>query len=367
MPEFVHLGVRSEYSGSAVRVRSLVDQVAGQGMTAVGLADVGNAFGAIPFFKSGVKKGVKPVLGASLRIAHGGQEGLVPLFAGDVAGYRNLCALLSETHVSKRVAGEAAPVLPSERLFAHSAGLICLSGGQAGPFGADPSAENALGDFHDVFGERLFLEVQRSVGDAAENAYIQAAVEAAIRHDVALVATHPVYFLEAGDIDGYRIRRALAEKNAVEDMTEVINPGHYLLPPEEMRERFRDIEIAADNTVAVAEMCTVPLDLSTVHLPRFPLEGGRTEDQELERMALEGLRKRIGDVPDHYAARLVHELNVIREMGFAGYFLIVGDLCWLGAQQQRPCWPRSRFGRGVAGCLRNRYYGRGPDRSRSAV
>ncbi len=342
--EFVHLRVHTEYSliDSVVRVPRLVEAVAHAAMPAVAVTDQSNLFAMVKFYRAALARGVKPLIGVDLLVREGGEHqppSRLTLLCQSQAGYRNVTRLVSRAYLEGQQRG--VPMIEREWLTADTLeGLIALSCategdvGRALANGREADAEAALERWLAVLPERYYIELQR-LGRPGEEAYIAAAVALAARRGVPVVATNDVRFLERGDFEAHEARVC------IHDGTQLADPSRprryateqYLRSPQEMAELFADIPEALANTVQVARRASLVLDLGRPRLPPYPVPGDMSTEAFVRAEAAAGLERRLealahgGPPPDVtvYRERLERELDVICQMGFAGYFLIVAD------------------------------------------
>lgn len=352
---FVHLHVHSAYSlaEGAIKVKDLVKMCKQAKMPAVAVTDSNNMFGAMEFALEAKANGVQPIIGTQLLVGDDGHQ--LVLLAQNEVGYRNLCKLVSDAYLLGEDGGAVA-VKPSE-LKGHSDGLICLTGGPKGSVvqnlfhGQNDKAEEDLLFLKDIYGDRLYVELQRH-GWAEEDATEERLIDLAYKHDIPLVATNDCYFKER---DGYHAHDALlciAEGRYItEDDRRKVTPEHYFKTPHEMMEIFADVPEAINNTLVIAQRCSYLLEPIAPILPAFQTEEGRTEVQELKAQAEAGLRWRIDnfvetDDEQPYWDRLAFELEVIEGMGFPGYFLIVSDFIKWAKDHNIPVGPGRGSGAG---------------------
>jgi DNA polymerase III subunit alpha len=357
---FVHLRLHTEYSlvDGVVRVPALMQAVAEAGMPAVALTDHGNVFAMVKFHREAHKRGVKPVIGADLWIAEAGERAepvLLTLLAQDTAGFRNLARLVSRSYLEGQARGR--PLLEREWLDAAStAGLIALSGGLQGDVGralaAGRTAEagRLLRHWQDVFGDRFYLEVQRT-GRAGEEAYIGGVLALVARQPSPVVATNDVRFLAREDFEAHEARVCIHGGHRLDDpgRPRPYSPEQYLKSPAEMAALFADLPEALENSVEIARRCSLPLAQGDVFLPAFNVPDGTNATDYLRQLAAEGLARRIGPgVGDsaQYHARLERELGVIAGMGFEGYFLVVADFIRWAREHEIPVGPGRGSGAG---------------------
>ena len=364
---FVHLHVHSEYSlqDSTIRLKPLVEQVRARGMGAVALTDLNNMFAVVKHYKAATAAGVKPIFGADVWIHHPGRgEPLsrLVLLCQDDQGYLNLKRLVSRAFQEGRVADRA--TIEIDWLRQANEGLIALSAGLEGDIGLALKihnrelAEDCLRQWLDLFGRRFFLELQRT-GRAHEENYIEHAVEWSRGLQVPVVATNDVRFLEAEDFEAHEVRYCICNGFTLEDerRPKLYSPQQYLRSADEMAELFSDIPEAIDNACAIAEACNLRLRLGDAFLPEYPIPEGHSVESYLRHVAERGLERRLeflreqmppGEELDRapYDERLKIELDVIIDMGFPGYFLIVMDFIDWAKKNRIPVGPGRGSGAG---------------------
>ncbi|HEY3813933.1 MAG TPA: DNA polymerase III subunit alpha [Caulobacteraceae bacterium] len=338
---FVHLRVRSAYSllEGAIKADKLGKLAAAAGMPAVAIADRADLFGALEFSQACKETGVQPIIGCALPIVGLGSQDrhvrapTVVLLAQTEDGWRNLMQLSSLAYLE--AAGDE-PSVTWDTVSAHAEGLILLSGGPDGPVdpllaaGQNKEAWAALQAMEQVFGGRFYIELQRH-GLASEKLVEPRLVEYAYERDIPLVATNDVYFPDRAMYRAHDALLAIAERSFLgEDNRRRVTPEHWFKTPSLMRELFKDLPEACDNTLDIARRCAFLVKKLDPILPRFDTGAGRSEPDELAWQAREGLKARLADVElavpeEEYWARLEFEIAVIQNMGFSGYFLIVSD------------------------------------------
>lgn len=359
-PPFVHLHLHSEYSlaDSTIRVGGLVDRCVSLGQPAVALTDLNNLFAAVKFYRKAEGAGIKPILGADVKLADGNEAASrMTLLCRDRDGYLTLSRLLSrmwlEGHRHDGV------VLRPEWLRADNAGLFALAGPSslAGRLAAGSRPELAeawVADWQQVFDERLHLELVRTGrdGEAAFNAF---ALHASGKRGIPVVASNDVRFLDAEGFEAHEARVCIASGRVLDDprRPKEYSAEQYLRSSEEMAERFADVPDAIDNTVALATRCNVEMQLGTYFLPAFPVPDDHTIESWLRSQSRDGLERRLQENPladgmtrADYDARLEAELDVIISMGFPGYFLIVADFINWAKDHDIPVGPGRGSGAG---------------------
>lgn len=351
---FIHLHVHSAYSlaEGAIPVKKLVQNCAAGNMPAVAITDSNNMFGALEFAIEAKKAGVQPIIGAQVNFENGTQ---IVLLVQSETGYRNLCQLVSDAYMLGD--GDGFEVLFDD-IQKHHEGLICLSGGSAGPINKallhkqHEQAQKWINDFKATFGDRFYIELQRH-GWAQEDAVEDALIDLAYAHDVPLVASNDCYFMERSAHEAHDALLCIAEGRYVsEDDRRKVTAEHYLKSADEMKALFADIPEAILNTEIIARRCSFLLEPIAPILPAFDTEGGRSEFEELKAQAEEGLKwrlERAGETRyshEDYDKRLEFELNIINDMGFPGYFLIVSDFIKWAKDQNIPVGPGRGSGAG---------------------
>ena len=362
---FVHLRVRSAYSllEGAIKADKIGVMAAGEGMPAVALTDRANLFGALEFSALTKEAGVQPIIGCALPVSGIGEgpadrwakTPTVVLLAQNEEGYANLSELSSAAFLEVDPAEE--PNVAWDKVCAHAGGLILLSGGPDGPvdplFAAGKIKEGraALAEMQRVFADRFYVELQRH-GLASEAAAEPELVAYAYEADAPLVATNDVYFKNAAMHLAHEALLCIADGAFIgQDERRRVTAEHWFKPASDMRALFADLPEACDNTLDIARRCAFMVPKRDPILPRFPTEGGRSENDELAHQAREGLKARLRINPpsqplEAYEERLEKEIGVITSMGFAGYFLIVSDFMKWAVAHGVPVGPGRGSGAG---------------------
>ncbi len=362
---FIHLHTHSAYSLSegAIKVEKLPGLAQAAGMAAVALTDTANLFGALEFAQYASGKGIQPIMGCQLWLSRSatGEERPEALRAGadavvalamNATGLDNLQRLSSLGWLGEDVSGK--PALTLDQLLTHAPGLMLLTGGDHGPLsrllaeGRRDAATRLLSALGEAFDGRLVVELMRHHTDrqqALEPGLLRLADEAGLP----IVATNDVYFAEAKTHIAHDALLCIAEGRLVaEQNRRRVTPHHWFKPPSEMRALFADLPEACDNTLAIARMCAVMAESKKPELPICPkVQPGMTEAETVASMARTGLARRFPEgVPPIHAERLEYELNVIEQMGFSGYFLIVADFIQWAKEQGIPVGPGRGSGAG---------------------
>ncbi|MCF8495485.1 MAG: DNA polymerase III subunit alpha [Alphaproteobacteria bacterium] len=354
-PSFIHLHTHSAYSlaEGAIPVKDLVKLCVKHSMPALAVTDTNNLFGAMEFATEALKNGVQPIIGAQVQAGEEGHR--LVLLVQNETGYRNLCKLLSDAYMQG--GEEVRAVISLENLKAQGEGLICLTGGPGGALNhyglhnQPDKMEEILAALKIAFPERLYIELQRHKipGEARVEEML---IGLAYAHDIPLVATNDCYFAARKSYEAHDALLCIAEGRYItEEDRRKVTPEHYFKSVGEMRELFADIPEAIANTVVIARRCSFLLTPISPILPAYETAAGRTEFEELQAQAQAGLEWRLknfvgdGD-PQPYRERLEYELNVIRDMGYPGYFLIVSDFIRWAKDQNIPVGPGRGSGAG---------------------
>ncbi|MGR3322686.1 MAG: DNA polymerase III subunit alpha, partial [Pseudooceanicola sp.] len=365
-PRFIHLRTHTEYSllEGALRLKKLPALCEKMEMPAVAVTDTNSMFCALEFSVAAQGAGVQPILGCQVDLAYlepvPGQPPKPPapvvLLAQNETGYANLMRLSTCLYVEKR--GQV-PHVTLEELAMFAEGLICLSGGPDGPVGMllqagqRPAAQTLMDRLKEIYGDRLYVELQRHPGENGlppnEAATERGFVEMAYAMDLPLVATNDAYFPDSAMYEAHDALICIAE-GAYVDQQEPrrrLTPQHYFKSQQEMVTLFADLPEAIENTVEIAKRCAYAAERRDPILPKFADD----EVAELRRMANEGLQAWLAVIPhavsvEKYQERLDFELGIIEGMGFPGYFLIVADFIQWAKDNDIPVGPGRGSGAG---------------------
>lgn len=361
---FVHLHVHSEYSleDGLIRIGALADKISEGKMPAVALTEQGNLFSALKFYRTAQKSGVKPIVGVELRINDHKdykESSKLVLLCQNYNGYQNLNCLITRSYREGQFQGVA--YVQKEWMKDYAEGLIALSGAQQGNVGKALLAGNydhartLLNEWLSIFSDRFYLELQRT-NHAGENDYIYSAVELAAELNTPVVATNNVMFLSEEEFEAHEARVCIHQGYTLDDSRRphLYTSEQYLRTAEEMIDLFSDIPEAIENTIAVARRCNLELTLGENYLPDFSVPKGFDQDEWLIHKSKEGLGQRLVIEEDEdldelqgvYQERLEVELDVIIEMGFSGYFLIVADFIQWAKDNAIPVGPGRGSGAG---------------------
>jgi DNA polymerase-3 subunit alpha len=368
--EFVHLHVHTQYSllDGAIRLEDLFKKVREYAMPAVAITDHGNMFGAVDFYQSAYRAGIKPIIGCELYVAPGSRRdreanGIgetsrhLVVLARNIQGYRNLLKLSTLGFLEGFY---YRPRVDKELLAQSSEGLVGLSACLHGEIAEyllrknRDAAINAAGEFKDIFGRgNFYLEIMEN-GIPEQKDVNRELMEIGRLLDIPLAATNDCHYLNREDAEAHEILLCIQTGKTIEDPDRMkfATDEFYFKSPDEMRRLFSYCPEAITNTVRIAEKCNLTLTFDNVFLPHFDIGREKTLDEHLRDMAKSGLEILSESIQEsdreRYAKRLHRELDIIHSMGFAGYFLIVADFINYAKKKNIPVGP----GRGsVAGSL----------------
>ena len=364
---FVHLRVHSEFSlvDGIVKIKPLIKAVAETGMPAVAVTDQNNMCSLVKFYKAAMGGGIKPISGVDLWLLgrdDDTQLTRMTLLAMNRNGYRNLTELISRGYTEGQRNGLV--TIRREWIAESSQDVIALSGAKEGEIGlallsGNPQLAAELLDYWmGIFPGRFYLELQRT-SRLNDEEYLHAAVALAGQSGCPVVATNDVRFLKREDFEAHETRVCIGEGRALDDPRRVrqYSDEQYLKSPEEMAELFADIPQALANSVEIAKRCNIDVQLGKNFLPAFPTPDGMSEADFFRKVSFEGLEERLKVVlppgSENYEARrqvyidrLNFELDIIIQMEFPGYFLIVMDFIKWAKNNGVPVGPGRGSGAG---------------------
>ncbi len=376
---FVHLHTHSHYSllEASNSIGGLVKKAAEYKMPALALTDSSNMFGAIEFYFACEKEGIKPILGLELRLPETPETplqnpsafGKIVLLAQSHKGYQNLCALSTQSYAHKVELNADLPFIDWDSLKTYSEDLILLTGGHEGWLyflfnqKGEEKALTGVRSLHDIFSDRLYLEANRH-GLTYEPQFHPFLNQTSQALGVKVVATNNVHYLNQEDQIAQEVLICVGTNKTLRDETRyrLGTDQFYLKSAEQMQALFAAHPDWVTNTLEVADRCNLKLKTKDekghqiYHLPTYPTEGGRDLGDELKAVALQGLEERFEELKSRnelnedekpkYYERLDFELQVIGQMGFNGYFLIVQDFIGWAKKNNIPVGPGRGSGAG---------------------
>ena len=345
MQGFTHLHTHTEYSllDGAARINALLSRAKELGMDSLAITDHGVMFGAVDFYKAAQKHGIKPIIGCEVYVAPRGRqfkEGKMDkeyahlvLLAENEKGYYNLIKLVSigftEGHYYK-------PRIDYEILEQLSEGIICLSACLAGDIpqlllqGMTQEAKNLAMRLKTMFSpDRFFIEIQDH-GIAEQKQVLPLLIKLARECDIPLVATNDIHYVDKADAQAHDVllcvqtAKLLDEPNRMRFETNEF----YLKSEEEMKEVFSFVPDALENTVKIAERCNFDYEFGNIHLPYFEVPKDKTPASYMREIAEAGLLKKYKVITPQVRERFEYEFNMIEQMGYIEYYLIVWDFIY---------------------------------------
>ena len=371
-PEFVHLHLHTEFSllDGACRIDELLDEAVKLKMPALAVTEHGNMFSSVVFHDHARDRGLKPILGCEVYVAQGSrfdkngpqtETNHLVLLAETYEGWKNLIKLSSAGYTEGFY---YRPRIDKELLAQYSKGLIglssCLKGEVASALKVEQAKQalEAAARLRDILGPgNFFLEMQYQ-GIEEQKVVNRGLLPLAGELNLPLVATNDVHYLRQGDYQPHDILLCIGTGKTVNDAQRLRYTGDqfFLKTAEQMAAVFSGHEDALQNTLLIAERCNVTIPRGTNHLPTFGVPDGLTIEQYFEQVAREGFAQRLARVrglhaagqlrhtADEYQRRLEYEIEMIKQMGYAGYFLIVWDFIRYAREHHIPVGP----GRGSA-------------------
>lgn len=359
---FVHLHVHTEYSllDGANRINKIPKKMKKLGMKAIAITDHGTMYGAINFYKALIKEGIKPIIGCEMYIAKRGMEDKDPIkdkiryhttvIAKNKIGYENLSKLVS---LSNTKGMYYKPRIDKETLKKYSDGLIVLSGCMQGEIsqmlllGNDEKAEEIALWYKTVFKDDFYLEIQ-SIGLEEQNIINNKMIYLAKKLGIKLVATNDAHYMEKEDAKIHEILLCMQTGKTIydEDRMKFKTDELYIKSYDEMKANFKNVPEAIENTVEIANKCILEIEFGKTKLPNYEINENITHFEYLKKMCFNGLKERYKNVTPEIQKRIDYELNVINDMGFTDYFLIVWDFIKYAKENGIPVGPGRGSGAG---------------------
>jgi DNA polymerase-3 subunit alpha len=368
--DFVHLHVHTQYSllDGTIRLDDLFQKAKEFQMPAVAMTDHGNLYGVIDFYKHAYRHGIKPIIGCEMYVAPksrfekngygiGETAHHLILLARNAQGYRNLMRLSTAAFLDGFY---YRPRVDKELLNKYHEGLIgmsaCLHGEIASLLlrGNSTEAEQTAEQYRNIFGEgNYYIEIMEN-GLPEQKKANQGLIELSRKIGLPLVATNDCHYLRQEDAEAHEVLLCIQTGKTIEDADRMRfgTDQFYFRSPEEMKRLFSYCPEAIENTIQIAERCNLTFEFGKFFLPNFEISPDETLDERLKKAAREGLATILptilhgknGELREVYEKRLQQELEMIRSMGFAGYFLIVADFIDYAKRKDIPVGP----GRGSA-------------------
>jgi len=371
--QFTHLKIHTQYSicEGAVKIVDLKDFCKKNKIRAVGLSDTKNLCGALEFAESISKAGTQPIIGSQINFKFKDQIGILPIIANNFEGYKSIIGLSSKSYLENKTIDE--PHCSFQELLNIKSGVTILSGSFGGLIG-NLFAKNLLTEIDevlklikDVFKDKFYLEIQRH-NDVGEKLFEEFLLNKSNDLAIPLIATHEVFYLDKDMHEAHDALICIGEKTYVnEKKRRKYSDQHYLKSSEQMIEIFSDLPEALENNFNFPYKCSYKPKASLPILPNIRTSKDIDVDQELINLATKGMKEKFNKYVfkqnsdqenkknlNIYNKRLLHEFNIIKEMRYSGYFLIVSDYIKWAKNNDIPVGPGRGSGAGslIAWCLR---------------
>jgi len=366
-----HLKIHSQYSicEGAIKIDNLKDFCKANKIQSVGISDTHNLSGALEFSENLSSIGTQPIIGTQILFKYKNFFGLIPLIAKDKDGYKNIIELSSKSYLDNDNLND--PHCNFDDLRANNDGIIVLSGsincliGKLFNKGLSDEADNIYKILSETFIDNFYIEIQRH-NDLNEKQFETFNLNLSKKYNLPIIATNEVYYLDRSMHEAHDVLMCIGQKTYINDTNRLkLSNQHYLKSSDEMKELFKDLPEALENNFILPYRCDYrPLPSKPI-LPNISSEN-KNNNKILEKNSLEGLREKFKTIFEIdleklynnekfklYNDRLNHEIKIITEMNYAGYFLIVSDYIKWAKKNNIPVGPGRGSGAGslVAWCL----------------
>lgn len=381
MKDFVHLHLHTQFSllDGAIRFDRLFNQANAFGMKACSITDHGNMYGVIDFYFTARSFGIKPIIGCEaylapksrfdqIRIKGEDNAYHIVLLAMNNEGYKNLLKIISSAHLEGFY---YVPRIDKDLLRTHNAGLICLTACLQGEIpkqivkGNDASVKKTIEEYISIFDDRLFFELQDN-GIAEQKKVNETLIDLSKHYGIPIVATNDCHYLKKEEAKAHELLLCIQTGKTMLDKDRLSFTGDefYFKSADEMARAFSSYPEALSNTLKIAEMCNVDIDVGTYHFPEFKPSEGMELNEFFETTCKQGFENKLQhirttygsftkELEQEYKKRLYYELDIIKKTGFASYFLIVADFIEYAKSVGIPVGPGrgSAAGSLIAYCL----------------
>ncbi len=369
---FNHLKVHTQYSicEGAAKIDDLQEYCKSNKIKSLGISDTSNLCGALEFAEKISKSGTQPIIGTQINFKLNDTTGLLPLFALNETGYKNIIELSSNSYLENDELSD--PHVNFDELLKSSDGVSVFSGTVLGLFGKlfDKGKFTEINEIYskikEVFGDRFYLEIQRH-NDTNENGFEKFNLKKSIELEIPIIATNEVFYLSKDMHEAHDALICIGNKTYINEKNRLkLSDQHYLKTNSEMTELFADIPEALENNYNFPLRCNFRPLFSNPILPNISTDKDGNADDLLTKYSLEGLRDKflkVFNVKDSelendknfllYKERLDHELSIIIKMKYSSYFLIVSDYIKWAKENDIPVGPGRGSGAGslVAWCI----------------
>ena len=366
--QFNHFKLHTQYSicEGAIKIEDLKDYCKKNKIQTAGISDTSNLSGALEFSENLAKVGCQPIIGTQIVFDYKNNLGLIPIIAKNEKGYQNIIELSSKSYLSNSSLN--LPNCHFDDLLKYNENIIVLSGSISGLIGKlfdqgkNIEIENIYKKLKDTFKNNFYIEIQRH-GDQNEKSFELFNLTLSKKLMIPIIASNEVYYLDKDMHDAHDALMCIGNKTYLNDPNRnKLSNNHYLKTTDEMKELFKDIPEALENNYYLPKRCSYRPKSSHPILPNISSDKGGDADQILRNLSMEGLDKKINNEISSYNSnkdislykdRLNHELEIITEMKYSSYFLIVSDYIKWAKSNDIPVGPGRGSGAGslVAWCL----------------
>ncbi len=369
---FNHLKIHTQYSicEGAAKIDDLQEYSKINKIKSIGLCDTSNLCGALEFAQKISKSGTQPIIGTQINFKVGETIGLLPLFALNETGYKNIIELSSSSYLTNDELSE--PHVVFDELINKSQGVSVFSGTVFGLFGKlfDKGKFTEIHEIYEkiknVYGDRFYIEIQRH-NDENEIAFEKFNLSKSLELEIPIIATNEVFYIDKDMYEAHDALICIGNKTYVNEKNRLrLSDQHYLKTNSEMSELFADLPEALENNYNFPFRCNFRPLFSNPILPNISSDKGGNAEEILKKDSIEGLKlkfNKVFGIPSdnlennnsymEYRDRLNHELSIIIEMKYSSYFLIVSDYIKWAKNNDIPVGPGRGSGAGslVAWCL----------------
>lgn len=339
MSKFTHLHTHSHYSllQALPKIGDLIDACKKNSMDSIALTDAGNMYGTIEFYKECKKAEIKPIIGVDFFVANRTRFDKEPkidnkrtrliLLAKDLDGYKNLIRLVTDSHLEGFY---YKPRIDKELIKKYSTGLVAISPSFSGEISLaiknqnEEQAKDWLDFYKEVFGEDFYIEITNHSEIEGFNERMKKLADFAKKEKVEIVGAHDVYYINKDDKKArdtlLQVQKTFGER--VDDD----ESDFSFITTKEAEKKFKEFPEALENIEKIVNKCNLEIPLGKWHFPNIEIEGGRNADEELRKIVFEGFSKRNEEETPDKIQRVEYELGVIKQKGYAPYFLVVADL-----------------------------------------
>ncbi len=345
---FTHLHTHTEYSllDGMSKMAPLMDRVKSLGQEAVAMTDHGALYGAIDFYREATARGIKPIIGLEAYVAPGSRHSRergdsspyhLIMLARDMAGYKNLIALVTKSNLEGYY---YKPRIDRELMELHNEGITVLSGCPSSEFhrriqeGDREGAMDVARYYREVFDGHYYLEVQNH-GDEKFSRLNPVIADIGREMGINVVATNDSHYTHPDEAEAHDVLLCIGTNATVDQPNrfKIDGTGYHVKSEDEMRLAFPDNPEFLSNTMLVANECDLDLHFERTLLPEPPIPAGRSSDEYLAELCFRGLHDRFDEITPELEQRLTYELDVLKQTGFTDYMYVVKEIADFARKQ----------------------------------